>query len=327
MEYYAVIEEQIAPPGPKAKEQSMTPTPRRLVAAALLLALAAGLGGCLVKKEKPAQQTPPYYRTSETLRTYQAGDYLEYNVQALLPKATAYTQGRMRISWDGPFTITGPINQSFPAMKKTYQLCWYDQNGNPCYLPGDALTTLVHYVLQDGTGTERFVAMDAADNDTYYWVNTLGSLQEDPTDGGTAEPAEILRSPLQSTAYTTAFYIMNCAAGGTEQCASSVAKETRYLTVTDDNTLIPTNVERFANPYRITYSNGNVTLLGTETELPMGPLDLFSICSRQTSTHRGTMYVVPEIGMIYQENTCDDIGDGKQPSQYIFSITNVSFHY
>lgn len=310
----------------------MTPTPRRLVAAALLLALTAGLGGCLVKKEKPAQQTPPYYRTSETLRTYQAGDYLEYNVQ--LPNATAYTQGRMRISWDGPFSITGPLGQPFSAMKKTYQLCWYDQNGAPCYLPGDASTTLVHYVLQDGTtkipntaGTERFVAMDAAGKDTYYWVNTQGSLQEDPTDGGTAEPAEILRSPLQSTAYTTAFYIMNCAAGGTDKCTSSVARETRHLTVADDNTLITTNVERFANPFRITYSDGNVFLLGTETELPMGPLDLFSICSTQRSTHTGTMYVVPEIGMIYQDNICEDGLDVTQTSRYVFSITNVSFHY
>lgn len=304
-----------------------------ITAIALMTLAAVALTGCLVKQKGPPSL---YYRKSENLRIYEPGHYIRYTVEALLPGATEFQYGALKIVWQGSPDLPGPDGKNHPVIEKHYLLCMGDTLCNP---ETEGETIFIQYVYQDPpgttdtqgndtTGTERFVAMnDPAATGQYFWINSSGSSLQGGD--GLPAPAITLDSPLQSKTYGSSYYLMdNCI--NASPCTSNLAKITSEFTVIDDNTEIDTRVERFANPFQVRYSSDKNFVEPLNNSFPPTPVNLFSICSMGKASYTnvsysGKMYIVPEIGMVKMINFCQV--DGSEVSQYIFTLDGVSFGY
>ncbi|WP_455198848.1 hypothetical protein [Kaarinaea lacus] len=270
----------------------------------LALLIATGLTGCLVKKK----DLDKFARTTDNLRVYQPGDYIVYDVSATrvpqigLPE---YTSGTLRINWNLHANLTVPFTggaTTIPVIQEVTTLNLIGSTSNE---------GTTRYISQDANGQVTLHAIEAIGTEDHFWLNTLGD-----SDLTFVEYFTIFNSPITfgdqdfdsynpETAITTVnpninFYVLEDCEGNAN-CNSAVGLFTDDYDVVGDSTEITTNLGIFVNPFQIQFSGG-------ATPTPTFPVvfDVRDVCGTQATTHSGTMYVLPEVGMVQMTSTCSD---------------------
>ncbi len=320
----------------------MTKHPRMIAAIALVTLTAVALTGCLVTKKE--QESVYEERKSENLRIYKQGDWIQYNVIAtsLSGTSTGNAQaGTLKISWGNYIPLTSPDNNAsnggnpYDVIEKRYLFCL---DGAFCE-PTE--TMVIQYVHQDDSttdttpdpttdGTERLVAMGShPTNGQYYWLNTTGGRTVAPANPdnnvtGGQEPVITLKSPLSinDTIYTVEYYLMDGCILGAASCQSDVGRFKNSINVVGDGTKISTNIGNYANPFQVNFSGDVFPDNDVDGQLPL-TFDIFDLCSDGYSTHSGSMYIVPEIGVIQMRNTCTDSATG-DITLYDITVDSIS---
>lgn len=299
----------------------MTRHSRTLAGLTLAVLGATTLTGCLVKQEAPP---PPYYRTTDTLRNYQHGDWIQYNVIATKSTAvgTEQTNAILKVSWTepSPATITAPDGETYNVLKKVIAISYVGEDGNVV----DTAET-VHYVLREDT--TQLVAMGHPNLGQYYWMNGTGGILFPPdradSPSGGQEPISQLTSPLAvGQAYTVEYYLMDECTTQNPGCQLDVGKFTNNLSVDGDSEQINTNLNNYANPFKVSFSGRVIPAAGI-SPLPLS-FDIFDVCSEAQSSHIGNMYIVPEIGVIQLSNRCTDHNATGDVIQYDITIDTTS---
>ncbi len=299
--------------------------PRMIAAVALITLTAVALTGCLVTKKEPE---PPYYRKSDNLRVYKQGDWIRYNVIATTLGASTgdARSGTLEVRWGNYSPLTSPDSNAsnngdpYDVIEKRYLFCLDGAFCNPTE------TVVIQYVHQDDpatdpttAGTERLVAMGGHPNapqEQYYWLNTTGGSTSPPANldnsvTGGQEPVITLKSPLFiNDAYTVEYYLMDNCYTGIPGCEDDVGRSTTSVNIVGDSTQVNTNIGNYANPFQVNFNGDVFADADVGGQLPL-TFDIFDLCSNKISTHSGSMYIIPEIGVIQLRNTCrDDSGTG-----------------
>lgn len=292
----------------------MTKHPRMIAAIALITLAAVALTGCLVTKKAPE---PPYYRKSDNLRVYKQGDWIRYNVFAVLPSGD-FANGVLEVQWGNYSPLTSPDSNlsndgaPYDVIEKRYLFCL---DGTGC----TPTETVIQYIHQDDpktdanitlatAGTERLVAMgNHPTAGQYYWLNTTGGRSFAPANPannlqGGQEPARILASPLVigNTFQVEYFLMSECYPG--PNCTEDIGTPATTFNIVGDSTQIDTNVNSYADPIQVNFNGTLTSYIGS---LPL-TFDIFDLCSSGYSEYNGDMYIVPEIGIVQMENTCMD---------------------
>ena len=298
----------------------MTQHPRMIAAIALITLTAVALTGCLVTKKEPE---PPSYRKSDNLHVYQQGDWIRYNVFATIIAGSGsndYRSGVLEIRWDDYAFLPSPDGNlsnggnNYEVIKKRYLFCL---DGASC-IPTE--TRVIQYIHQDDpvtttAGTERLVAMGGLPALQYYWLNTTGGSAIAPANPnnditGGQETVITLKSPLFITdEYMVDYFLMDNCYTGAPGCQDNVGEFTNLIKVVGDGTQVNTNIGNYANPFEITFEGRVVPDTDVGGQLPL-TFDIFDLCTDKNSEHSGSMYIVPEIGVIQLRNTCLDTGTG-----------------
>ncbi len=313
----------------------MTKHPRMIAAIALVTLTAVALTGCLVEKKDPE---PPNYRTTDNLRIYKQGDWIQYNVIATTTLSgtsigSNAQAGTLKVSWGNYSTLTSPDGNAgndgepYDVIEKRYLFCLDGASCNPTE------TVVIQYVHQDdptinpaSAGTERLVAMGGhPTTGQYYWLNSNGGSNgfappSDPVIGG-QETVITLKSPLFINDYTVKYNLMDNCYTGTPGCLYNVGESTTSIEIVGDSTPINTNIGNYANPFQVKFTGSVFPDIDVGGQLPL-TFDIFDLCSDGNSTHYGHMYIVPEIGVIQIRNTCQDlVGNG---IRYDITIDSIS---
>ncbi|MDX2464730.1 MAG: hypothetical protein QNK31_09510 [Porticoccus sp.] len=294
---------------------------RILIFAALISAL---LSGCLVDKKKVDKIS----RSTDTLRIYQAGDVIEYNINAttsnnVTGNTTQY--GTMRIEWANTASITDPISggEIFPDLKETTTIT-YDGSTQP-----DAI--VVRYISQintapavgsDDPGIGSIILHAIHDQlGADYWPYIDGTV---PPNSPVITPV-IFESPLMvGNISPQAFSIMEC---GTSQCNNEIYQfSDGVVNTVGDSKEIDTGLGVFTNPFEVSYSGGIIPV-GAQALSFLG--DIRDACgtSADRITHSGTMFVMPEIGIVQMTNQCTNLEPGGDIIFYNIEATNTSFTF
>lgn len=296
----------------------------------LVASIGALLSGCLVEKYKAEKKIA---RTTDTLRIYEAGDSIDYNVTAIISSGTNVTtqRGIMRITWNTPSTaLIDPFDNPVPSVLKEITTLTYDGSTQPD-------VQVVRYISQattapvnagdPGIGSVLLHAIDDSLN-AHYWPYAPADVGTDPT--APVYTPVIFDSPLVLNTVPPnspqRFSIMECDAG---QC---LGQDENYeynnrFDVGTDTTEITTDLGIFSDPIYVDFSGGTQPTAGA----PDFPLvgDILDACGDSTEivTHSGNMYIAPEIGMIQMTNECTNITNSASRVFYTMSVRNTSFPF
>lgn len=289
-------------------------------AAALLFVTVASLslGGCLVDKEKTSAKT--YVSGTNILHTYVAGNAIVYDLKKITSTGTEY--GTLEIKWETSVDKVAPFSNNqvtYPVLKEITNI--YSSGS---FTPEE---TAVRFIQQDTsgptTGTVYVRAIDDLAAVPDYWLSA-------ETTGlpGTLDKFEIFRSPIvlgSVNALETEFNVM-LGCSGASSCQQSVGHfYNRLEAVNYPETVKGTGKGTFSNAYKITFQ-GDVA----PTDLPLPFFDFLDICHASGSaltTHSGTLFIVPEIGVVQLINTCQTTGQsGIETVNYIATLrdTNIA---
>jgi len=288
-----------------------------------LIALAAlvvslPLSGCLVKKKSPVTIS----RSTDNMRIYQPEDYIVYDVQEQRSAADGtplYANGTLRIDWIRTDDLPDPnaVGQLIPVLKEVTTLTF---NGD-----SDTEIGTVRYISQDDDpnsptyGEIRLHAIEAPGQAQKYWLNSDGNL-DTLTAPFTVFPSPLAMSGPQSL---TPFYLMQGCETNPATCEAVVGSFLDdNFEVVDDTSQITTVMGIFTNLFRVNYSG-----ISQPISLPALPvlLDIRDACGGSqpaTTYHNGTMFVMPEIGVIHMLNMCQD--DGMNPVIYNISLRDTN---
>ena len=308
------------------KVMGMTGKPNKLVMFLLLMSVSILLSGCLVDKKKP-EDVVKISRTTDTLRIYQAGDFVDYYVTAVIntQASTTVRYGTLRIQWDNTADLTDPITptETYSVLKETTTLT-YDGSTQP-----DAIVT--RYISQvttapinpsePGIGSIILHAIDDPADDKDYWPYPDGTT---PSTSPVIRPI-IIKSPLVvSSTFPASYSIMECNNG---LCANEIYNFTdTNFTVVGDTQEVTTDLGIFSNPFELSFLGVTVPAVGAPAVSFLG--DIRDACgtSADRITHSDNMFVMPEIGMVKMNNTCTNITSGES---VIYNIrardTNITF--
>lgn len=280
------------------------------------------LSGCLVEKKKP-EDIVKISRSTETLRIYQPGDFIDYYVTAVTSSGTSepvFQFGTMRIEWATTGQLTNPIdNLSIsPDLKETTTLT-YDGSSQP-----DAIA--VRYISQVNTvpvaaPDQGSIILHAIDDqlDADYWPYINGTI---PPSSPVITPV-VFESPLViGNSSPQSFSIMECSSN---LCDNEIYQfNDDVVDTVGDSTEIGTNLGIFTNPFEISYSGGTIPV-DTPALTFLG--DIRDACgtSADRITHSGNMFVMPEIGIIKMTNQCQI--SGGDTVIYTITIRNTSFTF
>ena len=279
----------------------------------ILLTMCIGtlLSGCLVDKK----DVETISRTTESLRVYQPNDFIEYNVTAIIDSDTT-SRGTLHVEWKSTNELQDPIHSDiqYPVLKETSTLT-YDVGSS------EEGATVIRYISQDTGGNVTLYAID--DGTGLYWLYDparIGNLSSDvilpvvfdsPMAVGTPPP----NSPLE-------FLVMEGC--GTGLCGEDIYKFNDSFEVVGDSTSVTTNLGKFSNPFEITFSGGTIPH-NSPTIGFWG--DIRDACGTSSDTvlHNGTMFIMPEIGIVRMTNLCQNItaGGGHQVN-YIITLNDTN---
>lgn len=293
----------------------------------VLLAVSASalLSGCLVDKKKP-EDVVKIARTTDTLRIYQAGDFIDYNVTAFINTQTSTTTqyGVLRVAWTNTGFLPDPHSGQdiIPDLKEITTLT-YDGSTQP-----DA--TVTRYISQvttapvdpnePGIGSIILHAIDDPVDDKDYWPYP---------DGTTSQTTPVISpiifgSPLSiGKSFPASFSIMECATG---LCAQEIYNFTdTTFEVVGDTQEARTDLGDFSDPFELSFSGGTVPNTGAPTVSIIG--DIRDACgtSNDYISHSGNMFVLPEIGMIKMDNTCSN--SSGESVIYTITLSGTSFSF
>lgn len=288
----------------------------RPVGAFLLVSLlVSSLTGCLVKKKDLKKIS----RTTDNLHIYQPGEYIDYDVTA-----TRYSRfgdysvqtGTLRVEWKQHNDLIVPLTGGAVSIPVIQEI-------NTLNINGAANAGNIRYISQDNTtdiGQVTLHAIEAIDAEDHYWLNTNGDASL-----STIEDFITFKSPMVISGTTNNdFYILDgCPIDGTE-CLSSVGHFTDSLEVVGDSNEITTNLGVFINPFQINFS-GNYA--PTPPTFPI--VDIRQVCTEGTTvttSYNGTMFVMPEIGMIQMSNTCYDQGGSGDTVYYTITLRSTNIN-
>ena len=280
------------------------------------------LSSCLVEKKDLVQIA----RTTDNLRVYQAGDSISYYATALVipnsPVGVPDSQGgTLNINWLTPAQALIRPGTTDPILRVLKEVTILNINGSE--------SGTVRYISQNDDGQITLHALeDSAGNK--YWLSATGIA---PVSATTTESfVTFVSEPnplgIEFGVNPYAFYVMQ----GCEDaiCDESVGQFNDAPDVVDDTVSVTTNLGVFSNPFQITFSGGSIP---TVFPLPI-TFDIRDVCgntgpliSHGTGTGgAGTMYVMPEIGMVRMENTCVNSDINGNTVFYTFTIRSTSFN-
>ena len=287
----------------------------------VLLAVSASalLSGCLVDKKKP-EDVVKISRSTDTLRIYQGGEWIEYDVTAVTNGTPRY--GILRIQWDETAVLTDPITPAttYDVLKETTTLT-YDGNSS-----GDPDLISARYISQVNTSpvaapNQGSIILYAIDDevDADYWLYPESSS---PSNTPVITPT-IFESPLSVGSSAQSFSVMECDPTA-NQCANEIYRFNDDISVVDNAREITTNLGIFTNPFELSFSGSTSPGGATAIEF-LG--DIRDACgtSADQIIHNGNMFVMPEIGMIQMTNQCQNISG--EIVNYIITIRDTSFSF
>lgn len=288
----------------------------------LAIAISTALSGCLVDKIKPGEETT-ISRTTNELRIYQAGDFIDYDVVAtvLLDGDISTSQGTMRIHWENHGSLIDPIStDSIPVLKETTTLKF--ETG----IEPDATT--IRYISQDADGSIILHAIEDSVGDLSWLRNNDDINTSAPViapvifDSPLAVGVKPPNSPLD-------FYVMEGCTVEASSCGSAIYQFSDDFTIEGDTKPVTTNLGKFTNPFELSYSGG-ILPTGSEAISILG--DIRDACgnSQEIIKHGfpaggGILFVFPEIGMIQLDGFCSVLDGSGKSVHYLITINNASF--
>jgi len=282
-----------------------------------MILLAFGVGGLLSSCHIKQEDVETISRTTEYLRVYQPNDFIQYNVTAITNSDTT-SQGTLRVEWTQNDNLADPVDSSitYPVLKETTTLTY--EAGST-----EANVTIIRYISQDSSGTVTLYAIGGGTD--LYWLH-------DPTDSGNLS-ANIVTPvifdsrmkvgeppPNTSLSSPVNFTVMDGCAPGTT-CDSEIYTFTDGFTIVGDTTAVTTNLGKFSNPFEIDFSGSSIADDAATVSVPG---DIRNACGTSTDniTHRGTMFVMPSIGIVRMTNLCQNSGGDRV--DYIITISDTS---
>lgn len=265
------------------------------------------LSGCLVEKKDLVEISSK----TGNLHVYQPGEYIDYFVTATTTSVgggTTVQTGTLHISWQAHAGLDRPGApvELIPVVKEVTKL-FYD--GGSSLPPGT-----VRFISQEGAADTNPGQMTIhAINDS---TGETGWLHTDDITGFTDVPTEsfiIFESPLSVglDQLPVSFHVMeNCditsgvCSTPSGQTSAVVGQYSDDMATVGNTTPITTSLGIVTNPFQISFSGTTIPSNG----FPI--IDVRNVCGTTTTTHAGTMYVLPELGVIRMTNTCDDIAGG-----------------
>ena len=261
--------------------------------AVLAIISAATLSGCLVEKKDPVLIA----RTTDNLRVYEPGDYIDYYVTATSSVGTTTQTGILRLEWflHGGLIRPGTTDPLIPVLKEVTSLTY---NGASSAPPGS-----VKYISQENStdpnpGQVTLYAIEGPGGELdWLSIDDITGLKL-PTD----ELFVIFESPMAVglNQLPISFFAMEGCDQTSGTCTQPFGYYSDDMNIIGDTTSITTNLGVFINPFRISFNGTTIPSNG----FPI--IDARNICGSSTTTHAGTMYVMPEIGIIQMTNTCND---------------------
>ncbi len=291
----------------------------------LALTITPLLSSCLVE-EKDVETIA---RTTPNLRLYQAGDFIEYNVNIIIGSG-AINQGTLHVKWEQTPDLIDPIdnNITHPELAETTLLkettTLYESDGI------EIVAAVIRYISQDSDGNITLYAID--DGTGLYWLyepaNT-GDLSSDvflpvifnsPVVITTVDNST-LNSPLK-------FAVMEGCGETAGLCGIDIYEFSDGFHVVGDTTSVTTNMGIFSNPFEITFTGGTIPSNSPAIAILGDIRDVCGTSSDQVS-HSGNMFVVPEIGMVQMTNLCQNFSTGGGIGQieevrYIINLSDTN---
>ena len=263
----------------------------------LIASISTLLSGCLVDKKKAEDKIS---RSTDTLHLYQSGEWIEYEVievkQTGMADNTRY--GTMHVKWENTGDLNNPNEPGIisPGFKETTTIT-YDDN-----ISGEPDTTVIRYISQitaTAALNQGSIILHAIDDGiNQYWPYDSTEAAALNYNAPVINPV-ILESPLSfSNTLSSAFSVMECNTG---LCNNEIYAVSDNVNTVGDSREISTNLGIFSNPFQLSFSGGT-TLRGTPALNFIG--DIRDACgtSADTVTHFGSLFVMPEIGIIKIEN-------------------------
>ncbi len=256
------------------------------------------LSACLVNHDNATT----WQRTTDNLRIYQPGDYLNYELSGydVSGASASPITGSMQIKYatHAPLQKPAPLNgESVNAMQESTVLS-ISLGGSPIINH-----TVARYIVQDNLGNVTLHAFDNPNQNTntYFWVTG------DSPNTSTSEPTPVVITPspyvVQNSSYR--FNISDC--NTTQTCTPEFEymMETQKILRTEDKVA---NVGKFS-AFRVEFDNSTVTKTGSPSD-PFINVDFREFCNSLSSTSTvttsfsGNMWVFPEVGVIKYEMSC-----------------------
>lgn len=275
------------------------------------------LSSCLVEKKDLVQIA----RTTDNLRVYQPGDSISYYVTAdIFPNGGgAFTRqtGTLNTNWSTPtqpLIRPGTIDPILRVMKEVTIL---DTNGSE--------TGTVRYISQNDDGQITLHAIEDTAGEL-YWLSATGiaPVSATSTESFVTFVSEADPLGIEFGANPYAFYVMQ----GCEDsiCDTSVGQFNDTPDVVNDTVSVTTNLGVFSNPFQIDFIGSSVPAV---FPLPV-TFDIRDVCGNTGAviSHgfggAGTMFVMPEIGMIKMNNTCVNSDLNGNTVHYTITISSTN---
>jgi hypothetical protein len=268
------------------------------------------LSGCLVEKKDPKK----ILSATANLRIYKANDFISYSVDEIrFSGLTSTTRtGTLTIRWNDHASLLrpGPTSPLIPVLEQVITLTFdggAPEDGTVRYISQDAAGEITLHAIEDPTPTSGL--------SPYYWLSTSSVINA----LNLTESFSIFTSPMGVgiNPAPISFNVMG-------DCNISSVCATRYGSYSDDMNIVgdtipvTTTLGVFSNPFQISFNGTTIP----EGGFPI--LDVRNICGAATTTHAGTMYVMPEIGVIQMTNTCNDVAGDR--IVYDIKIRSASFY-
>jgi hypothetical protein len=256
------------------------------------------------------QDDPPgfHYRTTNALRTINDGDYLEYNVTGQVANnigQLSIVTGLMRVEWFDD-QLAEPLSgvSTIPVLREVTTLT----------LDQEATTyTSVRYLQQQPNGLKVLAFSGVPD---LLWAGSDSA----PDDGAALMGFTSMPSPVPTSAERLYTFPIWEGCQDAPVCASKLMTFNDFRVFVSDAPIM-TDLGGFSSIY-IGYSSG-----GFSPDVSTMPalVDIRGYCDSTSAHFDGAMFVFPQIGVVYWENSCTAL-DGSGYSSTLtgsLSATNI----
>ncbi len=288
----------------------------------LVASISALLSSCHIE-QKDVETIPS---VTNTLRIYKAGERIEYNVTATNLNTGMINRGILTVKWEATSDLIDPINTTItiPVLKETTTLTYDDDNtADPAIViryisqintepPSTNQGRIILHAIDDGSGTPT--------NPNYWPYDTTNAST--PNSNADVISPVIFDSPIVvGTPENSSlnFSIMEGCGSGT--CGTEIYNFIDNISVDNKTSEITTELGKLTKLFKISFSGRNIPKGGLTLSV-LG--DIRHACGDSTKdlTHFGNMLVMPEVGIVQMENTCQVDTDPINNVHYSITINN-----